>query len=185
MKKQPEITDATREAFVRAFCEFYVERPIEKITVKDISAKAGYSRTTFYNYFKDPNDVLEYIENEFIMYLEKNIVLNIQKDRSLGDFVLLFVKMVQEQEQYSHVLLTNPNNAQFITRLKNAVLPAVLSAFGQSTENKKAVYAFEFYIPGVISIISRWMQNKQDMPVEDLAGIVQGILKGGVLPQLN
>ncbi|MBQ8625170.1 MAG: TetR/AcrR family transcriptional regulator [Agathobacter sp.] len=49
MKKQPEITDATRQAFIDVFCEYYLERPIEKITVKEISEKAGYSRVTFYN----------------------------------------------------------------------------------------------------------------------------------------
>lgn len=184
MNKQPEITNATREAFVSAFCEFYPERPIEKITVKDISMKAGYSRTTFYNYFHDPYDVLEYIETEFIEALKTNMAANIQRDKSLGDFVLLFVKMVQEQGRYSRVLLNNPNNTQLTHRIKDALLPAVLSAFGQTEENRRAVYAFEFYIPGVISVISRWMRNGQDMPVGELAEIVQGILKRGVLSQL-
>ena len=183
MKKQPEITDATREAFISAFCEFYMERPIEKITVKYISAKAGYSRTTFYNYFHDSYDVLEYIEDGFIASLEKNVAGNIQRDNTLADFVLLFVKMVREQGKYSLILLNNPNNTQFAERIKKVLLPAVLSAFGQTEENKRAVYAFEFYIPGVVSIISRWMRSGQDMPVEELADIVQGILKRGVLAQ--
>ena len=37
MKKQPEITEATRKDFIYAFCECYKESPIEKITVKEIS----------------------------------------------------------------------------------------------------------------------------------------------------
>ena len=185
MNKQPEITDATREAFVSAFCEFYMERPIEKITVKDISAKAGYSRTTFYNYFHDPYDVLEYMEKEFIEALKRNMAANIRRDKTLEDFVLLFVKMMQEQGLYNRVLLNNPNNAQFIRRVKEALMPVVLAAFGQTENNKRAVYAFEFYIPGVVSVISRWMQRGQEISAEELAEIVQGILKRGVLSQLT
>lgn len=64
MNKQPEITDATRNAFIQVFCKYYAIRPIEKITVKEITQDAGYSRTTFYNYFNDPYDLLNYIESE-------------------------------------------------------------------------------------------------------------------------
>lgn len=185
MKKQPAITDATREKFVAVFCDFYMERPIEKITVKDISEKAGYSRTTFYNYFKDPYEVLEYIENEYISYLEYRMVSNIQKNNGLKNFILLFAEMVREKEMYSQVLLCNPYNISFIHQLKTKLLPPVLDAFGMSAENKKAIYVFEFYITGVVSVISRWMQKKEELSLEQLGELIEGILKQGVLSQLK
>lgn len=48
MKKQPEMTDKTRNTIVEAFCEMYEEMPIEKIYVKDVIERAGYNRSTFY-----------------------------------------------------------------------------------------------------------------------------------------
>lgn len=63
MKKQPEITDETRKNFVEAFCTLYQKIPVEKITVKEIAEKAGYSRVTFYSYFSNPYDVLNYMES--------------------------------------------------------------------------------------------------------------------------
>lgn len=53
MNKQPEITEQTRKNIVMAFCRLYEEKPIEKISVKDVIALAGYNRSTFYEYFTD------------------------------------------------------------------------------------------------------------------------------------
>ena len=64
MNNQPEMTDATREAIVMAFCSAAREKPIERVTVKEIARLAGYNRTTFYRYFADCSMVLEYMERE-------------------------------------------------------------------------------------------------------------------------
>ena len=115
MKKQPEITESTRRDFISAFCEYYREKPIEKVTVKEISEKAGYSRVTFYNYFKDPYDLLNQIEEEFILNFTKAIHDNIEQDRLMDNFLYTFDKLINENEMYSQILLTNSHNLQFST----------------------------------------------------------------------
>ena len=185
MKKQPEITEATKRDFIRAFCEYYRERPIEKITVKEISEKAGYSRVTFYNYFNDPYDLLNQIEQEFISNFTKEIRCNIEQDKLLDNFLYTFDKLINDNEMYSQILLNNSYNVQFSKRLQENIIPLALRNFNISPDNKKAIYAFEFYIPGVISMITSWMKNGKDMPLEELGGIIKGILKEGVLAQLS
>ena len=66
MKKQPERTAATRSAFVDAFISISESRPIEKITIQEIADKAGYNRTTFYQYFEDTFHLLSYMEDYII-----------------------------------------------------------------------------------------------------------------------
>ena len=58
MKKQPQITAQTKQNLIEAFWSLYCEQRIEKITVKDITNKAGYNRGTFYEYFTDVYAVL-------------------------------------------------------------------------------------------------------------------------------
>ena len=45
--------EQTKENLVEAFWTLYKDKPLEKITVKEITDKAGYNRGTFYSYFKD------------------------------------------------------------------------------------------------------------------------------------
>ena len=90
-----------------------------------------------------------------------------------------------ENELYRQTFLSRPVSMQFINRLKSKAIPLFLQIFEISPDNKKAVYTIEFYIPGVISLISSWMQNEHELPIENLAEVVRGILKDGVLAQLQ
>ena len=44
-----------------SFKELALKHPIEKITIKEITDKAGVIRPTFYNHFQDKYDLLEWI----------------------------------------------------------------------------------------------------------------------------
>ena len=41
--------------------ELTIKQPIEKITIKEITDKAGVIRLTFYNHFQDKYELLEWI----------------------------------------------------------------------------------------------------------------------------
>ena len=41
--------------------ELTIKQPIEKITIKEITDKAGVIRPTFYNHFQDKYELLEWI----------------------------------------------------------------------------------------------------------------------------
>lgn len=50
MNKQPEVTEKTRNMIIQTFCEMYEQMPVEKIFIKDLMQRAGYNRSTFYQY---------------------------------------------------------------------------------------------------------------------------------------
>ena len=66
MKKQPEVTAATRKNLIDAFWTLYKEKTIDKITIAEITRLSGNNRVTFYHYFKDVYAVLEHIEDNLI-----------------------------------------------------------------------------------------------------------------------
>lgn len=52
--------DKTKYRFAHAIIEVMKHEPLEKITVKDIVKKAGLTRQTFYRYFKDKYDLVNW-----------------------------------------------------------------------------------------------------------------------------
>lgn len=52
--------ERTKQAIVSAFNRLIARAEIEKITTEKIAAEAGVSKATFYRYFKDKYDVLNY-----------------------------------------------------------------------------------------------------------------------------
>lgn len=103
----------------------------------------------------------------------------------MDNFLYTFEKLINENEMYSQILLNNSFNLQFSKHLQESIIPLALRSFNISPDNKKAIYAFEFYIPGVISMIASWMKNERDIPIEELGNIIKGILKDGLLTQFQ
>ena len=58
MNKKQEMAEQTRMNLQEAFWNLYKEKPIEKITIKEVTNLAGYNRGTFYLYYKDIYDML-------------------------------------------------------------------------------------------------------------------------------
>lgn len=51
----------TKEIIARTFTELLEEKPMSKVTVKDIVERCGVNRNTFYYHFRDIPDVVEFI----------------------------------------------------------------------------------------------------------------------------
>ena len=51
----------TKEIISRTFTELLEEKPMSKVTVKDIVERCGVNRNTFYYHFRDIPDVVEFI----------------------------------------------------------------------------------------------------------------------------
>ena len=60
----------TRMALVRAFFSLLAEKPIDKVTVTDITLRCGVNRNTFYYHYRDVYDLYEGIVGLFARQLE-------------------------------------------------------------------------------------------------------------------
>ena len=60
-----------------------------------------------------------------------------------------------------------------------------METFGIGGDNLHARYAMEFYISGVISLLRTWLRESPAMPVEEVAELIQSIMKYGVLKQIS
>ncbi len=177
MKKQPERTAATRSAFVDAFISISESKPIEKITIQEIADKAGYNRTTFYQYFEDTYHLLSYMEDCIVSYIQKSIVTRIGEIPEKEKFVQLFTDMYCENNKYLKVLFNSVNYHRFEQKLKRILTPAFEKQICLTLDNVQAEYIIDFYLSGMISIIAKWITS-EDMPAEEFAQLVRGIIEG-------
>ncbi|MEA4969816.1 MAG: TetR/AcrR family transcriptional regulator [Candidatus Pelethousia sp.] len=185
MKKQPEITSATRKTFVDAFCSLYLHNPIEKITVQEIVRKAGYNRSTFYQYFKDATDLLVYLEDEIIGNIKQKVDANFDQIDFADSFICSFSGLQEETANYAAVLLANPSSTRFAQRAKTAMMPIILQHFNISENDEKAIYVLEFYLAGVISIATHWLRDGRKIPVSEVGRLIHTLLTEGVLSALG
>ena len=81
MKKHPEATALTRENLLQAFWSLYCRKEITHISVKQITDRAGYNRSTFYEYFVD-TDLLNQLEDSLIERIEDKVLNSLEVDQN-------------------------------------------------------------------------------------------------------
>jgi len=185
MTKQPKITKATRQAFIGAFCELCKTTPIEKITVQELTKKAGYNRCTFYEYFNNVYDLLESIEDELISRIKANLFETLKSVDASEQFIATVVNLFKGQEKYFDVLFSNSHISNFAERLKSVMFPAFMTQFNISKKDAKSRYVLEFHLSGLIGIMTRWIINKRDISIQQLIDVVREVFSEGVLKILR
>lgn len=119
MAKYKDVTGKTRQNIMDAFWELYCKKRIEKITVQEIATKAGYNRSTFYEYFTDVYDVLEQIEQSLLPAIEELPPLtSAEGDNSAIDS---FIKLYSNSSQYYTILLGDNGDPAFAGKIKNGI----------------------------------------------------------------
>ncbi len=186
MKKNPEITNATRNKLIQAFCKLYKEKPITKITIKEITDIAGYNRSTFYQYFEDIFALLEYIEDEMIETgLEKINEIDLDALNFNEQFVFTLSEFFVTHDYYSVILSKTDIHSDFFNKLKSKAMPNMIKRFKISDDNKLAVLAIEFYLTGILTLLNKWIENYKEIPIEELGTLLHGIWYDGLLKQLK
>jgi len=186
VKKQPEVTAQTRQNLIDAFWLLYCEKRIEKITVKEITQKAGYNRGTFYEYFTDVYDVLEEIERSLIPTLEELPPIDMPSssmEMPLGMFMTLYEK----NSKYYSVLLGDNGDPAFSSKLKNSTKPIIKLALADNNNLDTVEFDFilEYVLSAMIGIMSYWFRQNKVLPAEKLVVLMYEVMENGVMKYLS
>lgn len=185
MKKQSQIIEITKQNIVDSFWNLYKKKGIEHISVKQVMDDAGYNRCTFYEYFTDIYDTLDYIENSLISYMKANI-LEQNKDFTMNEFILNRIAFLYEEKgEYLSTLLSEKGDPAFSNKIKSTLKPFIQANFSLPTDNKKADIIFEFTISGFINTFSYWYNNKESVSINDIIQTIYSISSNGMFTEMQ
>ena len=182
MKKQPEITENTKQTFVNNFCELYSKKPIEKISIQEIANLSGYNRSTFYQYFADIYDLLDYVETDLLSYIKGELVKKEESADTVQDMLHCF-------EKDSHILALNAlfgdyGSTRFLERLKREI-PIDKWELNLPEGSITTPYLVEFYMSTAISLFRFWIRQQKDLTRDELFELVHNLYTGGVSSIIN
>lgn len=172
MKKQPQITEQTKANLRNAFWTLYEQKPIEKISIKEITDLAGYNRGTFYLYYKDVYDMFTQIEDD-LLNMVQDLLDSISVDGIL-DFsrqMSSIIEMSQTYSPYISLLVSDRGDPKFSARLKDKLRPLLDSVLFSSAQKEytecEKMYLSEFYLSGIIGAMGKWLEDPQ-ISIEEL-----------------
>ena len=172
MKKQPQVTERTKANLCKAFWKLYRTRPIDKITVREITEIAGYNRGTFYLYYRDVHDMFSQIEDSLLNIVEDLIddMLAQEGRIDITSNMGTILTMAKSHSAYMSVLLSDHGDPTFVTRLKELLWPLVDRYLGitqsvEMTRDERDLLK-QFYLAGLIAVVSAWLSSGNRMPLD-------------------
>lgn len=170
MKKQPQLTEQTKQNLKTSFWKLYSEKNIDKISIKEITDLAGYHRGTFYLYYKDVYDLFEQIESELLSAIKHVIdeALETQETFDLTQQMGLLMSLSQTYADYVSVLLGERGDPKFASQLKEIIWP-ILNHYFLSTEGyskSEVAILSEFYLSGILAAIVKWLTVREQMTIQ-------------------
>lgn len=180
------MTEQTRQNLIDAFWELYSNKRIEKITIKEITTKAGYNRSTFYEYFTDVYDLLDQVENQLITKLQE-LPLRQLSSEDVAFPLEALVTMYGDYSKYFVVLLGDHGDPSFQRKMKESFKPMIketLLAQGAS-EGFELDYSLEYVLSAMIGILDYWFRQRQTLEIEKLMVLIGQLSTDGIMNVLK
>lgn len=174
---------ATKENFITAFWQLYQDKPIQKISIRELCATAGYNRTTFYDHFRDIYDLLEKAIYQILeaQELSKEVMLDgffDSPDRLLRNFITLF-------KRNHHKLQLLIERGQH-TILEDIVKERLLDNFqSRITITLETSYILEYHISAIFGVLRHWTLSGENLPEEKLVELIYEIATIGVFAKIT
>lgn len=183
-------SEVTRSNLMEAFWELYREKRLAKITVKEITDRAGYNRGTFYAYFTDIYEIQEIFRRSLIPKKEMIVDHLICLDREDADVFLSFDKTneyLRENREKIAVMIGPEGDPSFVHEFKREIRNIIMSYVKDIgiREPEKFEYIIEYQISAYIGIFQLWIEKGGQLDEMLLAELMEEASNGGIKPLME
>lgn len=166
-------------ALAESLKELALEHPFEKITIKEITARAGVIRPTFYNHFQDKYELLEWIIREELLDPMRPLITNGMIREAM---VLIFTNMERDKAFYTRVVRMEGavTFADVANRCVEEMLFQVITEAMSGKKHKRAWLTPEFisryYAQSMCFSVIDWINTGMKLSPQEMAEAYQYII---------
>lgn len=182
--------EITKNNLIEAFWDIYKEKPLSKITVQEITDKAGYNRGTFYTYFKDINEIQQLLKEKLIP--TKDMILGplMMLDKNSGNIFETLDRTndyVKEHSEKIAVLIGPEGDPSFVHEFKMRIRMIIMDYVYELKvkEPEKIEYIIEYQLSALIGMFQLWLEKNESMDENVLADFVEEVSNQGVTTMMT
>lgn len=184
MKCDPRVR-YTQMIIKKAFSELLQQKPMNKITVREICDRAEINRNTFYKHYQDCYDLLDQLKEEALTQLDE-LILDMEKTGEMS-VLLAVLQALKDNADTFKLAASDAGREEFIRqavqrgyRYLNLHIP--VSPERGWDDDQKTIY-YTFLSGGISSVIEHWMLcGCVDPPEQIVSAIMElgGLLTAGL-----
>lgn len=176
----------TKKAIVNSFIKLLNEKPLDKITVKNIAEDCGINRNTFYYHFSDIRELTVYTIDSQIHSVSE---LDFNGDSWVDSFVETAKFVIDNKKAVYNIY--NSLNRETVENYLNTVAFKVTDSFvsakavGIDADKSDIELIKDFYMSALVGIICKWLENGMDKDPDIVIRRLGRLVEGAVITSLK
>lgn len=175
----------TRTLLRHCLAELLKEKPINEITVRELTDMSDLNRGTFYLHYRDVYDLLQQTEQELLR--DFNSLLQkydpeVMRKRPSAIFSDVF-QLVSDNRDIVSILMGENGNLKFQNQLREMIrercLKDLFDSYRGLDPESSAVF-FQFILSGCIGVVQYWIKNGFQEDPRALAQTTEKIILNGI-----
>lgn len=174
----------TKRAIHSAMTRLLSVKPIEEITVTELSNAAEINRKTFYSYYNSVYMVAEEMEDEIVERFEDTL-RKIDFETLLQDPQTTFntlARIIASDLDFYETILTNRNQVFFLQKIITSLKERIMALYfdRNSKDFELQEYMLEYIISGLVSVYQKWFKSGRKTDIEELSKYISMLAVNGV-----
>lgn len=157
----------TKMVIKEGLLKLMAEKPIQKITVKELCEQAQINRATFYTHYRDPYDLLEKIENELFDDMASTVI---SKMDDIDELMKRVFMVIGNNFELCRILFSENGDRTFVKRVMDVSRELTIAAWrGQypRATTQQIEYLYAFVVGGSGAVVEQWIRSgEQETPIQ-------------------
>ncbi len=164
--------EGTKLLFGNAMKELMLEKPFEKITISDLCERSGVSRRSFYRYFKDKYELIEWIyDHDYLQYSQ------IRDDWHEWDYFPDICRFLYKERAFYGKAFAITGQNSFRDFCRERLYYLVKNDFDGILSDEEMEFFFRAQTTVLFDNMAKWLSSDPCMPPDEYSAMVQDVVK--------
>ena len=157
----------TKDILAASLKELAREKPVDKITIRELTENCGMTATTFYNHFQDKYQLLAWIYNQRIEPYWGRIGSGVSWREALREATM---PLLEDHAFYTNALKNTSGQISFRYATNHYAIGLLIACWraqtGTSEVGDDIVFCIRFYMRAISEAINDWFLAGQPIPLD-------------------
>ena len=172
----------TKKRLYESLMKLVGKKPLNQVTVKEITEDADVNRSTFYFHYQDVSSMVVEMEDKFLQ--DFSVALTALEQKS-HDFIAILVRCLENHRDLCKLLLGSNGDMAFVEKMKAIVAEKCSKIWKDAVPELTDVEASAmdtFLIGGVMSTLQTWILSERRVPAKEITDILNRLIFDGICP---
>lgn len=174
MKKESRRVKMTKMLLNESFLKFLAEKPLARITVKEICEEADVNRSTYYAHYADPYDQLKKLETEILIemsiFVDSILTEGMQNEKKQRQTIKGILEYIQSKKHIFRILLGKDGDLDLQRDILTFFGERIIGTQNSSkTADPERACRFIYTSTGSFGLIYHWIMADSSVSSDMLA----------------